>query len=105
MDGPPIEDGAVAVRGNRILAVGSFKDVSRLYAGKSIDRKAEGQSPHWSPWSWNPIQVGDAFRNRAKILEYKKTGNELYVKCIPMQWDMNNKPAEAEMEQPAVPTK
>ena len=69
------------------------------YAGKSIDRKAEGQSPHWSPWSWNPIQVGDAFRNRAKILEYKKTGNELYVKCIPMQWDMNNKPAEAEMEQ------
>ncbi len=69
------------------------------YAGKSLDRKAEGQSPRWSPWSWNPIQVGDAFRNRAQILDYKKTGNELYVKCIPMQWDMNNKPAEAEMEQ------
>jgi len=69
------------------------------YAGKSIDRKAEGQSPHWSPWSWNPIQVGDYNRNRAKILSLKKEGNELYVKCIPMQWDMNNKPAEAEMEQ------
>lgn len=69
------------------------------YAGKSLDRKAEGQAPRWSPWSWNPIQVGDAFRNRAQILDYKKTGNELYVKCIPMQWDMNNKPAEAEMEQ------
>jgi hypothetical protein len=49
--------------------------------------------------SWNPIQVGDAFRNRAKILDYKKTGNTIYVKCIPMLWDMNNKPAEAEMEQ------
>jgi len=69
------------------------------YAGKSLDRKAEGQSPAWSPWTWNPIQVGDAFRNRAKILDFKKNGNELYVKCIPMQWDMNNKPAEAEMEQ------
>ncbi len=69
------------------------------YAGKSIDRKAEGQSPSWSPWSWNPIQVGDAFRNRAKILDYKKTGNTIYVKCTPMLWDMNNKPAEAEMEQ------
>jgi hypothetical protein len=69
------------------------------YAGKTLDRKAEGQSPAWSPWAWNPIQVGDAFRNRARILDYKKGENELYVKCVPMQWDMNNKPAEAEMEQ------
>ncbi len=69
------------------------------YAGKSINRKADGQSPSWSPWSWNPIQVGDAFRNRAKILDYKKSGNTIYVKCTPMLWDMNNMPAEAEIEQ------
>ncbi|MGC9352987.1 MAG: hypothetical protein ACP5D9_04055 [Mariniphaga sp.] len=69
------------------------------YAGRSVDRKAEGQSPNWSPWSWNPIQVGDAFRNRAEILDFQKFKNAMYVKCIPMQWDMNNKPAEAEMEQ------
>ena len=69
------------------------------YAGKSVNRQAEGQSPSWSPWSWNPIQVGDYNRNRAQILDFKKTGFQLYVKCIPMQWDMNNKPAEAEMEQ------
>jgi hypothetical protein len=69
------------------------------YAGKSLDRKKEGQSPNWSPWAWNPIQVGDAFRNRAKILDYKQSKDTLYVKCIPMQWDMNNRPAEAEMEQ------
>ena len=69
------------------------------YAGKSLDRKADGQSPSWSPWAWNPIQVGDAFRNRAKILDFKQSKDLLYVKCIPMQWDMNNRPAEAEMEQ------
>ena len=69
------------------------------YAGKSINRQGEGQSPSWSPWSWNPIQVGDAFENRAKILDFQKSENEMYVKCIPMQWDMNNKPAEAEIEQ------
>jgi len=72
------------------------------YAGKSIDRKAEGQSPKWSPWSWNPIQVGDEFKNRAKILDYKQSSDTLYVKCIPMQWDMNNKPAEAIMEQQTI---
>jgi len=37
MEGPPIEDGAVAVRGNRVLAVGSYRDVSRLYPGRPID--------------------------------------------------------------------
>lgn len=69
------------------------------YAGKNLDRKADGQSPSWSPWSWNPIQVGDAFGNRAEILDFKKENNSLYIKCIPMLWDMNNHPAEAEMEQ------
>ncbi len=69
------------------------------YAGKSLNRKTEGQSPSWSPWSWNPIQVGDSHRNRAKILDFQKNGNTLYVKCIPMLWDMNNMYAEAEIEQ------
>ncbi|KAA3660202.1 MAG: hypothetical protein DWQ10_07200 [Calditrichaeota bacterium] len=69
------------------------------YAGKTLDRRSDGQSAKWSPWSWNPIQVGDAFRNRAEILASEKNDDTLYVKCIPMQWDMNNMPAEAEMEQ------
>lgn len=70
------------------------------YAGNAVNRKADGQNPSWSPWRWNPIQVGDSYNNRAKILDYKKLADTvLYVKCIPMLWDMNNKPAEAEMEQ------
>jgi hypothetical protein len=69
------------------------------YAGNSIDRKVEGQNPAWSPWSWNPIQVGDSYNNRAKILAYQQNGDTLYTKCVPMLWDMNNKPAEAVMEQ------
>lgn len=69
------------------------------YAGQVVNRKAEGQSPTWSPWTWNPIQVGDYAANRAEILEYKNEKNKSYVKCIPMLWDMNNHPAEAVMEQ------
>ncbi len=37
MDGPPIENGAVAVRGNLIQAVGKFEEVSRLYPGTPVD--------------------------------------------------------------------
>ncbi|MCM1021279.1 MAG: hypothetical protein NC343_03695 [Muribaculum sp.] len=69
------------------------------YAGNNVDRRSEGQGYSWSPWNWNPIQVGDYKRNRATILEATIQGNTTYVKCIPMQWDMNNHPAEAIMEQ------
>ena len=69
------------------------------YAGTATNRQDEGQSKFWSPWPWNPIQVGDYKRNRAQILEYRQTRHSTYVRCIPMLWDMNNKPAEAVMEQ------
>lgn len=69
------------------------------YAGRRVDRRAEGQGAAWSPWNWNPIQVGDYMRNRARILEAKASGSQSYIKCVPMLWDMNNRPAEAVMEQ------
>ncbi len=69
------------------------------YAGNRVDRRGDGQGYVWSPWNWNPIQVGDYRRNRAQILKATIQGNTTYVKCIPMQWDMNNHPAEAIMEQ------
>lgn len=69
------------------------------YAGRALDRQDEGQMKSWSPWRWNPIQVGDCYRNRAEILAAETQKNSLYTKCVPMLWDMNNKPAEATMEQ------
>jgi hypothetical protein len=69
------------------------------YAGRTVNRRAERQSPSWSPWAWNPIQAGDYALNRAGILEYKQSDKDTYVKCVPMQWDMAGKPAEAVMEQ------
>jgi len=69
------------------------------YAGHNVNRQAEGQNPAWSPWAWNPIQVGDSYLNRAEILDFNKSGDTMYVKCIPKQWDMNNMAAQATMEQ------
>jgi len=69
------------------------------YAGTPVNRQAEGQNPSWSPWKWNPVQAGDSYHNRSKILSYWQHGDTLYTKCIPMQWDMDNMPAQAVMEQ------
>lgn len=69
------------------------------YAGERINRQAEGQSPSWSPWQWNPIQAGNYARKRARITKWQVTDTSTYVACVPMLWDMNNHPAEALMEQ------
>lgn len=68
------------------------------YAGRAIDRKAEGQSPHWSPWSWNPIGAGDTYLNPAKILDSKETSDTLYAKTLPLLWDMKNEAAQCNLE-------
>lgn len=55
-------------------------------------------SPAWQGLGWNPIQTGDAFGNRSKVLEARSDGHSIYVKCIPMQWPLKNVPGECIFE-------
>jgi arylsulfatase A-like enzyme len=41
------------------------------YAGKRLDRKADGQSKSWSPWTWNPIQ-GGGVSSWARVNDFKR---------------------------------
>lgn len=68
------------------------------YAGRPLDRKDEGQKANWSPWAWNPIQVGDTYGNSSEVLEATKKDGELYLKTRPLLWDMNNEFAECHFE-------
>lgn len=52
----------------------------------------------WKFIGWNPIQSGDYYRNRSRVLEYRCENNEIYVKCIPMHWPLNNCPGECTFE-------
>lgn len=52
----------------------------------------------WKSLGWNPIQSGDCFGNRAKVLEHRNDGSTLYVKCIPLHWPLNNVPAQCTFE-------
>ncbi len=59
-----------------------------------------GKQPHpnWVRIGWNPIQTGDVYMNPSKVLEHRNDGRELYVKCIPMQWPLDNVPGECVFE-------
>ena len=55
-------------------------------------------TPTWAGLGWNPIQCGDCYGNRSRLLDHTNDGKTLYVKCIPMQWPLNNEPGECTFE-------
>jgi arylsulfatase A-like enzyme len=69
------------------------------YAGKRLDRIADGQHQSWNPWPWNPIQ-GGGVGSWARVTEFKYLDEHtLYGETIPKLWDMPNEEADAVMEQ------
>ncbi|MCE9631417.1 MAG: hypothetical protein K8S94_11985 [Planctomycetia bacterium] len=68
------------------------------YAGKPLDRKADGQHKAWSPWTWNPIQ-GGGIGSWARVTKLEKTADGLFCETIPKLWDMPNEEATAVMRQ------
>jgi len=55
-------------------------------------------SKTWAGLGWNPIQSGDYAGNRSKVLAHSNADQELYVKCVPMQWPLDNEPGECTFE-------
>jgi len=55
-------------------------------------------NPAWAGLGWNPIQTGDCYMNPSKVIEHRNDGKELYIRCIPMQWPLNNVPGDCLFE-------
>jgi hypothetical protein len=69
------------------------------YAGRNLDRRAEGQSVSWSPWPWNPIQ-GGGVGSWARVNEFRRDGGgALFSETVPKLWDMADEDAAALMRQ------
>ena len=58
------------------------------------------KKPHkaWVGLGWNPIQTGDCFLNPSKVVESRNDGKQLYIKCVPMQWPLENVPGDCLFE-------
>jgi hypothetical protein len=57
-----------------------------------------GPPEAWKHIGWNPIQVGDDYGNPSRVLDHRNDGRELYVKCVPMQWPLDDVPGECTFE-------
>ena len=54
--------------------------------------------PVWTGLGWNPVQSGDVFGHRARVLAHANDGKTMHTKCIPMQWPLDNEPGECTFE-------
>ena len=53
---------------------------------------------NWRGLGWNPIQSGDAFGYRSRVLQHRNDGKTIYVRCTPMHWPLKNVPGKCEFE-------
>lgn len=52
----------------------------------------------WKQLGWNPIQSGDCYGFRSRVLEHRNDGSSVYVRCVPQQWPLKNVPGECTFE-------
>ena len=51
-------------------------------------------------WSYNPVQGGDQYGNKSRLVDYSisEDGLSVYIKCQPLDWAKNNEPTPSYME-------
>jgi len=70
-----------------------------FYSGpQPFEPNGKKPSGHWKQLGWNPIQSGDYAGNASEVLEHRNDGKEIYVKCRPMHWPLNNQPGQCLFE-------
>jgi hypothetical protein len=55
-------------------------------------------NPAWAGLGWNPIQTGDCYNHPSEVIEHRNDGKQLYIKCIPKQWPLDNVPGDCLFE-------
>jgi len=85
---------------NRVNNFDYGRQIQLSYFSGPVPFEAEGQkaAEHWKHLGWNPIQAGDDFHHGSQTVEHRNDGQELYVKCIPLQWPLNHVPGECTLE-------
>lgn len=87
-------------RKNLINSFDWGRQVQMSFYGFPKPFRPEGHelAEYWQGLGWNPIQSGDFYGNRSRIVDYRHTDGEIYVKCVPMHWPLNNYPGECTFE-------
>lgn len=71
--------------------------VQQSYYGTSNEPYTQG-SFMGNIWPYNPVQGGDRYNNPSKLIDFRISENEIYVKSRPLDWGHRNLPTYAYLE-------
>lgn len=71
--------------------------VQQSYYG-TMDSPYLPGSYNGSTWAYNPVQGGDQYGNKSKLVDFVVSSDAIYVKCRPLDWSKNNVSTFAYME-------
>lgn len=92
--------GAKARPGNLINSADLGRQIQMSHYSGPWPFTVGDKKPHptWAGLGWNPIQTGDCYGNPSTVLEHRNDGREIYIRCRPMQWPLNNVPGDCLFE-------
>ena len=69
------------------------------YSGPSpLVINGQRPAPMWAGLGWNPVQAGDHYGHRSRLLAYSNDGKTIYTKSVPMLWPHDGIAAECTFE-------
>lgn len=76
------------------------RQIQMSYYSGPVPFEPNGKKPSadWAGLGWNPIQSGDCYGHPSKTIAFRNDGRQIYLKCIPMQWPLDDEPGECTFE-------
>lgn len=71
--------------------------VQQSYYGTSESPYSPGYY-NGSTWGYNPVQGGDQYGNKSKLVDFSISEDSIYVKCRPLDWSKNDDATPSYME-------
>lgn len=74
------------------------RQIQMSYYSGPVPFSPGGKKPRsdWAGLGWNPIQSGDCYGHPSKTTFFSSKKNEMEVRCVPMQWPLDDVPGECE---------
>ncbi|MBQ7172289.1 MAG: hypothetical protein IJR89_08455, partial [Clostridia bacterium] len=95
-----IEDKTCGVGGltNLINRHDTGRLVQQSYYGTSGNSEYRAGRFNGSAWVYNPVQGGDQYGNRSRLIDFRVSGNSVYIKSQPQDWALNGRITKSYME-------
>ncbi len=91
------QDGGPNMVNNRDLG----RQIQMSFYSGPVPYAPNGKQPAqaWQNLGWNPIQTGDYYDHPSHTIEFESMGAYMHLRCVPMQWPLDNEPGECIFEQ------